>query len=378
MANTEKIYPPSKYVKEFLDEKNWNQNDLAFLLDWKAAEVSNLLLRKKKLTPEVAQQLATVFNTPPFYWIELEARYELSQLDGADDSLALRSKIFNNFPAKEMIKRGWVESTDNVKELEKRFLDFFQISSLDEKPNIAYAARKSSPYAETTSEQAAWFGRAYKLSRAVLVKKFSEKALSEAMDKLRTLLFNPEDTRQVPKVLAEAGIRLLIIEPIPSSKIDGVTLWLDKNSPVIALSLRYDRIDSFWHTLWHELSHVENGEGKDTPIIDVDLLSEDSHTVEKPDFEKRADKDGAESSIAKPTLDSFIMRTHPTYTDQKILGFAALNKVHAGILVGQLHHRFKETGKGLPFSHQRKFLVKVRHIIIDVAFTDGYGYQPLI
>lgn len=374
----EKIYPPSKFIKELLEKNNWNQTDLAFLLGWTSSDVSNLLLRKKKLTPEVARDLAKVFDTPPFYWIELEAKYELSLLDDADDDLALRSRIFNNFPAKEMIKRGWIEPTENVKELESRFLDFFQIPSLDEKPNIAYAARKSSPYTETTSEQAAWFGRAYKLARAVLVKKFSEKALNEAMDKLRTLLFNAEDIRQVPKILAEAGIRLVIIEPIPGSKIDGVTLWLDKNSPVIALSLRYDRIDSFWHTLWHELSHVKNGEGKDAPIIDVDLLGEDSHATDKPDFEKRADRDGAEFSIPKTTLDSFIMRTHPTYTEQKILGFSALNKVHAGILIGQLHNRFTETGKGLPFSHQRKFLVKVRHIITDAALTDGYGYQPLI
>lgn len=374
----ERIYPPTKYIKDLLEEKNWNQTDLAFLLGWTSSDVSNLLLRKKKITPEVARDLAKVFNTPPFYWIELEAKYELSQLDDADDSLALRSKIFNNFPAKEMIKRGWVEPTDDVHELQNRFLNFFEISSLDEKPNLNYAALKSTSYFETTNEQAGWIKKAFQLAPAVLVRKFSDKVLSETMDKLRLLLFNAEDIRHIPKVLAEAGIRLLIIEPLPSSKIDGVTFWVDKNSPVIVLSLRFDRIDSFWHTLLHELSHIKNGEGKDTPIIDVDLLGENSPTLEKPNFEKRADADAAEFSIPKSTLDSFVMRTHPTYTEPKILGFSALNKVHAGILVGQLHHRYRTTGKGLPFSYQRKFLVKIRHIITDSALTDGYGYRTLV
>ncbi len=374
----DKVYPPSRHIKELLEEKNWNQTDLAFLLGWTSSDVSNLLLRKKKLTPEVARDLAKVFDTPPFYWIELEAKYELSQLDDADDALALRSKIYNRFPAKEIIKLGWIEPTDDVKELEKRFLNYFQLPNLDAKINISGAAKKTGSYLEISDEQAAWIFRAYQLAPAILVQKFSDKSLVEAMGKLRKLLFNAEDIRHIPKILAEAGIRFIIIEPIPSSKIDGVTLWLDKNSPVIALSLRYDRIDSFWHTLWHEISHVKNGEGKDTPIIDVDLLGEDSQTSEKPDFEKRADTDGAESSITKSTLDSFIMRAHPTYTEVKILGFSALNKVHAGILVGQLHHRFKTTGKGIPFSHYRKYLVKVRNIITDSALTDGYGYQPLI
>jgi len=33
-------------------------------------------------------------------------------------------------------------------------------------------------------------------------------------------------------------------------------LWLDDKSPVIALSMRFDRIDNFWFVLRHELEHV--------------------------------------------------------------------------------------------------------------------------
>jgi HTH-type transcriptional regulator/antitoxin HigA len=170
---------------------------------------------------------------------------------------------------------------------------------------------------------------------------------------------------------------MMIIEPLTNTQIDGVTFWLDDRSPVIALSLRFDRIDALWHTLFHELSHVKNREGQDLPIVDLDLM-EDDLSSEKPPYEQRADKDAARFSIPDEKLDSFILRAHPSYTEQKILGFSALNKVHPGIVVGQLHHRFRVSGKGLPFSHQRKFLVKVRHIITDTTLTDGWGHQPLI
>jgi HTH-type transcriptional regulator/antitoxin HigA len=276
-----------------------------------------------------------------------------------------------------MIKRGWIEPTDAVDELEDRFLRFFDIASIGEEPQLKYAARKSTSYLNTTIPQAAWLKRAEQLATAVMVENFSEIALEKALRKLRNLLPQPEHISYVPKVLAEVGVRLLIIEPLTNTQIDGVTFWLDNHSPVIVLSLRFDRIDAFWHTLFHELSHVKNGEGKDAPIVDVSLIDDDA-SGDKPAIEKRAEKDAARFSIPTEKLESFILRVHPSYTEQKILGFAALNQVHPGLLVGQLHHRFRTTGKGLPFSYHRKFLVKVRSIITDSALTDGWGHQPLI
>lgn len=374
MSATDKIYPPSKFIRDELDRRKWTQADLAFILGRNANDISMLASGKRRITPEIAQELAAVFGDTPDYWLSLESNYQLSQLESVDDAVAKRSHLYNTFPAKELLKRGWVSPSDEAAVLEERFKKFFGIDSLDEEPVMSYAARKSGSYSITTIPQVAWLKRAETLSRAVMVKPFSDKALSDAMSKLRLLLFNVEEIRHIPKILADAGVRLLIIEPLTNTKIDGVTFWLDDNSPVIALSLRFDRIDAFWHTLLHELSHVKNREGQDAPVIDANLIDAETE-ADKPEFEKRADRDAAEFSISPTKLDSFITRVHPSYFDDKILGFSALNKVHPGILVGQLHHRFRTTGKGLPFSHQRKFLVKVRQIITQATLTDGWGYQ---
>jgi PAS domain S-box-containing protein len=56
----------------------------------------------------------------------------------------------------------------------------------------------------------------------------------------------------------------------PDAKIDGVCLWLG-NSPVIGMSLQYDRIDHFWFVLRHEGEHVLQKHGQDDPIIDIDV-----------------------------------------------------------------------------------------------------------
>ena len=116
---------------------------------------------------------------------------------------------------------------------------------------------------------------------------------------------------------------------------------------------------------------AENGEGKLEAIIDVDLLGEEG--ADKPDFEKRADLDAATFCIDRSLLDDFIVRVNGYYLEAKIQGFALVNKIHPGIVVGQLQHRNE-----IQYSHHRKFLVKIRELITEPALTDGYGYTPSI
>jgi len=56
------------------------------------------------------------------------------------------------------------------------------------------------------------------------------------MNELKKLLPNVQGIRRVPKILADAGIRFLVLESLPKTRIDGVTFWLDRKSPVIVLS----------------------------------------------------------------------------------------------------------------------------------------------
>jgi HTH-type transcriptional regulator/antitoxin HigA len=186
------------------------------------------------------------------------------------------------------------------------------------------------------------------------------------------LLPNVEDLRHIPRVLAESGIRFIVVEPLPHTRIDGVCFWLDKSSPVVALSLRFDRIDWFWHTLLHELGHVKNRDGQEEVVLDTDLVGNEAKPIkEKPEIERKADLFASQFSIKKSELDGFIARVRPLYSKQKILGFANRVGVHPGIVVGQLQFRDQ-----ISYAHSREMLVKVRHLVTEAALTDGWGYMP--
>ena len=155
--------------------------------------------------------------------------------------------------------------------MEEELKRFFRVDDLESDPVIIADFHKSSSYDELTPAQKASCARAKQLAHALRVAEFQESKITELENKLRKLAAYPQEARKVPTLLSKYGIRFVVIEPLQGSKIDGAAMWLEPRSPVIALSLRYDRIDNFWHNIGHELSHIKH---KDAISIDVELVDD--------------------------------------------------------------------------------------------------------
>jgi HTH-type transcriptional regulator / antitoxin HigA len=183
------------------------------------------------------------------------------------------------------------------------------------------------------------------------------------------LATNPEDVRLVPSVLASIGIRLVIVQHLQGTKIDAAAMWLNESSPVIAMSMRFGRIDNFWHNLFHEIIHIKY---RDDPVIDIAMNDPDDRD-DGGDIELRANLEAAEALIPKDKMESFIARHKPLFYQAKVIQFAGARGVHPGIAVGQLHRRGE-----LDYKQLRKLLVDVRQYLIGSALTDGWGDCPVI
>ncbi|WP_235028444.1 HigA family addiction module antitoxin [Caballeronia choica] len=359
------VFPPGEFLKEELDARGWSQVELAEIIGRPSRVISEILAGKRAITPETAVALGDAFSTGAEFWMNLESQYQLSRVRSEPNAVTRRAKLYSLYPVRDMIKRGWIESSSNLDLLESQFLDYFGVSSFDDTPKFAHAARKAS-YENVSTAQVAWLIRAGKIARALSADKFSQSRLSKAMGELRGCLELVDSVHAVPAILAKAGVRMVIVEALSGSKIDGACFWLNKEAPVVALALRFDRVDNFWHTLLHELDHVAHGEGQATPIVEVDMLGEDAAALSS--IEARANQAAAEFSVPEAELEAFIALVDPLFTDQKIVGFAKRLHVHPGIVVGQLQKR-----KLVPWQYHRKYLEKVREHIVGNALTDGFG-----
>lgn len=363
------VFPPGEFIRDELDARGWTQGDLAQIMGRPVQAINELISGKKQITPETALGLARAFgDDDALYWLNLENVYRLSRAKPADEAVGRRGALYTRFPVRELVKRGWIEPSENLDVVEHRACRFYGIKNINEQPHFSHAA-KAAQYDERTPLQWAWLYRVSHLAGALEVRPYSDQKLRAALTKLRTLLVAPEEIRQVPGILSEAGVRFVIVEFLPGAKIDGAAFW-QGGVPVIAMSLRFDRVNNFWFVLRHEIEHILN---KDGLVVDVELAEALQRKDALPPEEIRANSAAAEFLVPKGELDSFIVRVRPLYSEQRILLFAKRLGVHPGLVVGQLQFR-----EEVPYKHFQKFLVKVREIITQTALTDGWGSVPVI
>ncbi len=369
------VFPPGEFIREELEARNWSQIDLAEIIGRNPNVVNEIIMGKRSITPETAKALGDAFGTSAHYWMNLESTYQLWHAKDADNVISRRSKLYQIAPINEMIKRHWLEVSDNIVVFEKRVMRFFGINDLGDPIEFPYApSPRKSGNQELTISQKAWLFRAKQLAKAIHAKPFTATTFNNGLARLKNIFHSVEEIRHVPKILADSGIRFLILEHLSQTKIDGVTFWLDRKSPVIVLSIRYDRIDWFWYTLSHELGHVKRQDGLTYAMrLDTDLVGENLKFLRsKHEAEKQADLFATTFLINPTELKDFIARVSPLYGKQKILNFAKRIGVHPGIVVGQLQFQ-----QEIPWSSYRQMLDKIKHIITPSALTDGWGHTPI-
>lgn len=365
------VFPPGAFIKEELEERGWTQDDLAKILDKPLPTMNQILNGKRAVIPDTALRLAAAFDTSAEFWMNLESAWQLRQATQPSDvsRVRARARLYETAPIRELERRGWIKKTATVEEMERELASFFCVKNLDEVPSLRVAARASSSgaLAGMNASQWAWGQRACHVAKLVEARRFSADRLEKAIIELRGLMREPEEIRHVPKVLAVAGVRFVIVEHLTRTKMDGAALWLSPSTPIVAVSLRYGRLDHFWFTLLHELAHIKNGDGV---RLDIDILNNPNSEDE---IEALANSQAASWLVEPKKMQSFIDRTTPHYSTQRIENFSSRMNVHPSIVVGQL--KFREE-----FSHNRFVKlqnVDVRDTIRNASIYDGWGRAVL-
>ena len=364
---------PGQYIKSLLHERGWTQRVLAIVLGVHEARLNMVIAGKRPLDAQLALTLSEVFDVSPDALLSLQKSYELAKariVAIPDPSRFVRAQLYGNLPVVEMIKRGWLEAEDIrvTAQVESSLVKFFGVESVDEIEILPHAVKKTKISVNVTAAQLAWIYRVKQIAAEMLVAPYSPRKVRGSVSKLRDLLVSPEAAGKVPRILTESGIRFVIVEALSSSKIDGVCFWLDDFSPVIGLTLRFDRIDNFWFVLRHELEHVIQRHGRSAAMFDAELEGDRAGTGDDIAEEERVANDAASSfCVPREKLDRFIARKSPFLTERDILGFSRTVGVHPGLVAGQLQHRTKR------YDRFRKHLAKVRAIVRPNAFVDGWG-----
>lgn len=361
------VFSPGEIIREELEARDWTQADLAQIMGRPLQAVNEIISAKKRVTEETARELELALGIDAEIWVRTEALYRLHLTGKAPAEIALRAAVRKRAPIPLMVARKWIEPSDDIYELQARVTKFLGVTNLEDRQQLPMAAKQTVYNLPLTPTQEVWLLRAKQMAQSMVVAQYSEDKLWAAEEKLLGLLNSLDDARYVPQILADAGVRFVVVEHLPGLKIQGVCFWLSDDKPVIALSFVNDRIDNFWFVVRHEIEHVLNGEGKTAAIIDNDLEKTLSNETEE---EKRANKAAANFCVPGTVMDDFMARKGPLYTDVNIRQFAQSIGRHPGLVAGQLRRRLNA------WNRYNKHLARVRHIVVETALVDGFGSTP--
>lgn len=256
-----------------------------------ASKVSEVLNRKRPLSLNMIRKLVSGLGIPAEILIQ----------DPKQKAAISADVEWRRFPLSDMRKGGYFEGFDGslqeLKEYAAERVSSF-ISSVTNGFNLKPALLRTSAHLisndKETNEYALWAWQIKVLKEAErqeVVSEYVEGTVNLAwMQKLAKLSWSEQGPIIAIEYLNKEGIRLVIEPHLPKTYLDGAVCKTDQGHPVVALTLRYDRLDNFWFSLMHELAHIAlHLDGSESWYLDnMDVKSADTHEMEADALAKEA------------------------------------------------------------------------------------------
>lgn len=323
---------PISAIKFRMEQQGLKSKDLIPYIGSKS-KVSEVLSGKRALSLNMIRKLNESLGIPAEVLIKETGKT-------LPDSSIMKHGI--NFPFTEMFRRGWFKDFYNgtlneAKELKEeliiKFIGLFNINDFA----ISYN-RKSESQAEPENINdilMAWRIRVMNKAITEKLPAWNKEVLTdEFFFELAKLSYFQEGPKLAKEFLNKAGIHFVIEQHLDKTHLDGSSMLMPDGSPLIALTLRYDRLDSFWFTLFHELAHVQKHLTEIKMAYFDDMFNEMNKKIEK-----EADAYAKQMLIQDSLWKSSGLRI--TSSTAEIKAFASQLRINPAIPAGRLRYENK-------------------------------------
>lgn len=248
-------------------ELGLSQKDLAAALG-SPSRASEILNRRRALSLDHIRVLHRELKIP--------AEVLIGQSQPSD---TFTDEDLKKLPLREMVRRGWLGSdTLDTQGALAQVKDFLARVSLGATPVFMRRSVYGGIEESTRLSTYAWLSRV--VLRARQEQRHSARFVpnsltTEFMQQVAKLSFTNQGPLLAQEFLAMKGISLVIERELSGMKLDGAVVRDDDGSPIIGMTLRFNRLDAFWFTLMHELAHLQRHLGSQAIAFVDDILNPD-------------------------------------------------------------------------------------------------------
>ena len=332
---------PGDTILDLMEERDWNQVELANRLGFSTKHLNQLIKGKVTLTYDTAQKLERVLGSTVSFWMNRESKYRqhFARLE-AEKNYINWTDWLDELPVNELKKISAIENIRSIEsnkpKLVEQLLSFFGVASPDAWGN--YYGSMSTSFRKTKVDQAdngaisAWLRLGEIEAEKIDAPKYNRSKFEGAVKKIRELTIqSPADFEPALfELCLEAGVKLILVKSITKSHVSGVARWLNGHSPIIQLSLYGKTNDKFWFTFFHEAAHILlHAEEKSDIFLD--------NTEFKSENQQEQEANTWASNILIP--DEYRFELMDLIGREEILEFSQRINIHPGIVIGRLQHR---------------------------------------
>lgn len=348
-----RVVKPGDILREELKERGWTQKDFADIIGRPIQAINEIIVGKKSITPETALLFSKAFGTSPEFWLNMESSYRLTQAQSQveNNDVTRKAALYGVAPIKEMVTHGWLELKSNVEEMEQQILSFFGVSTLDQMEMIGARFRLAPTRSPEYSSLITWLRKTEIDAAETHVKPYAKDYLGQAVKEIRTISRDNDVMAKVSACLADCGVKFVIVPHLKKTYVDGAA-FCQSDTPVVAVSLRYNRVDNFWFTLMHELAHILLHTDNNTQSFIDENVGQQSIDLD----EEQANQAARDWLIRPDEYAGFIKACNGRISKRDIESFADQLGIHPGIVVGRLQYENR-----IGYDKFRSYLGKITH-----------------
>ncbi len=271
---------------------------------------------------------------------------DLSPLPNAEERNAFLGELSRSEAVREISRRKWLKLSqaigkDKVAERANALLEFLTTSRTDVPAYAMFKGRRPAEKRDLVEEVAtrAWITHVTEvaqLHRSTSAFKASD-ITNDFIRSIAKLSTNPQGPRLALEAVRELGVCAIAESGLPGMSVDGVSFHTNQTGPVLAMTLRHDRLDNFWFTLFHELGHIRLHLSKPSEEVFVD-----SDENESDEFEAEAEANAFAKDSLVPRDTWSRSGAHRLGSEGSVIQLAKQLGVHPAIVAGRIRYERRD------------------------------------
>ena len=261
---------PGLFLEQELNKYGMSRKELAQRINVSEKHICTVINGERGISAAFARKLGYVFQSTA-YWLDVQAKYDEEQTRIKEENSISSEEVEILKPLHDItayfIERGYMHNDCGDASKVMQLRELLNVSDLLYIPNItynaAYRVQLSSNVRVDPFVLFAWQRLCEKETESIHIESsLNKQLLHDRLQDIKKMMFGGinDGIQSLQHLLAECGIAFQVVRNFRGAPVQGFIKETADHRLILCLTIRGQRADRFWFTLFHEIAHILNND----------------------------------------------------------------------------------------------------------------------